>query len=70
MTDFYSRDSDRAFEEIKAELYARLQDVKENILEYDADDPDFEETYAEGYYDRLIAESMFLVGILDKFERS
>jgi hypothetical protein len=64
MNDFFSRDSARAFEEIKAELYARLQDVRTMLcLPHDGE--------IDAVLDqRLVNEEMWLALILDKMERS
>lgn len=70
MTDFYSRDRNKAFDEVKENLYEYLKEIEECISEYDPSDPDFEDTYAEGYYDRLVCEHRFLRNMLDKMERS
>lgn len=70
--DFYSKNLANQIEQIKENLYTRLKEVENNIKEYQEleDDPDFEDTYGEGYRDCLISELFFLSTILDKFERS
>lgn len=70
MTEFFSRDRNKAFDELKEELYQYLNEIEKNLWEYDPSDPDFEDTYAEGYYDRLVCEQSFLRNMLDKMERS
>ena len=69
MSDFFNKDSSKAYEQIKDELYARWKSVENNIVLYiDRIDP--EDSYYEGYLDRLDDEKTFLRNLIDKMERS
>ncbi len=59
-----------AFDVAKETLYSRRNDVTESLNDYDPTDPDFEDTYGEGYHDRLCDEQIFLLNILDMIEKS
>ena len=72
MGDFFDKDSSRAYEQVKEALYAQLKMVENNIAEYNdkENDPDFEDTYGEGYLNSLSCQLFFLRNLIDKMERS
>ena len=51
--------------DLNAALLSRLDDVRSMMAEYDPEDPDFEDTYSEGYYDRLCDEYTFLLAVTE-----
>ena len=64
MTDFFPRDREKAFDELKEELYARLNCVRE-MLTWPS-----QGEYDDARSDRLVNEEMWLSLMLDKIERS
>lgn len=63
-TDFYSRDRNKAFDELKEELYDRLNRVRE-MLTWPS-----QGEYDDARSDRLVNEEIWLTMVLDKIERS
>lgn len=59
--------SDVLLLDVKDTLKLRLALIKELMADYDPSDPDFEDTYSEGYYDRLWDEAIYINFVLEKF---
>ena len=59
--------SDLVLMDVKESLKLRLNLVKELMADYDPSDPNFEDTYGEGYYDRLWDEAIYINFVLEKF---
>ena len=68
MTDFYSRDRNKAFDELKEELYNRRSSVLESIEENDAYIPWDDWNISRDT--SLVEELEWLNSVLDKIERS
>jgi hypothetical protein len=61
MTDFYSRDRSKAFDELKEDLYAWLRDIEVTL---DQGGKQWQ------YYLALLETKSVVEGLLDKIERS
>lgn len=59
--------SDMVLLDVKESLKLRLNLLKELMADYDPSDPNFEDTYSEGCYDRLWDEAIYINFVLDKF---
>jgi hypothetical protein len=71
--EFFSKESSKAYEQIKVALYERLKVVEEHMAYADTsrDEDDIDgETWSDGWYDRAVDEHDFLLGLIDKLERS
>ena len=70
MSDFYSRDRSKAFDELKEELYARLKYVTDSLSTYSENYNIIDADWQNGVDDTLMNEERWLRGMLDKIERS
>jgi len=54
---------------VEAMLKERAKYLEEMMNDYDINDPDFEDTYGEGSYDRLFDEHYYIRHVLDTIKK-
>ncbi len=57
-------------QDILDSLKDRILWIDELMSEYDADDPEFEDTYREGRYDTLWDQRCYIFDLINKIETS
>lgn len=55
-------------QKIEESLKYRVNLIDELMGDYDITDPDFDDTYGEGYYDRLWDERIYMNFLLEKID--
>lgn len=55
-------------QKIEDSLKSRVNLIDELMGDYDINDPDFDDTYSEGYYDRLWDERIYMNFLLEKID--
>jgi hypothetical protein len=67
---FFDKDSSKAYEQVKDELYARLKMNDDIIAEYNNDEIALDSVAVREYLFCLNDEQTFLRNLIDKMERS
>lgn len=61
--------SEMVLDRVEATLKGRAKYLEELMDDYDPDDPDFEDSYGEGSYDRLFEEFYYIQYVLDMLKK-